>query len=337
MAAIFGPKHGQDSSFLSLEMVKDLPLSFHSAKELWGQAEMLPSGPCWMSQIIPTSHATKSPVILYWRNPLECISSIFNYPLFHDCMNFTPRKMYATAEKWCHIYTDWMTGNDAWNMQRREPPWQYTILRQDEHHCLDSAFVLTALLPVPKFVHRKKRMKGVLEDRLIHQCLDIILKPLKQTAQHSVMLLDPLGNSCYCFTSLASYIADMPEAMMLATVGGKTSPVTMAMYKLFWDPFQHEPRMKLTTRVQLSVVHLRADPLDIEAFFCEAQKFCLNGVAELFFQDWPLAEPSHFFMPEDLHHIHKQFWDHDAQWLICVVGGSEINFRFSVLQPITHY
>jgi len=45
-----------------------------------------------------------------------------------------------------------------------------------------SAFLLTALLLVPKFLHKKKQMKGVLEDRLIHQCLDIVLEPLKQAA-----------------------------------------------------------------------------------------------------------------------------------------------------------
>ena len=42
-----------------------------------------------------------------------------------------------------------------------------------------NAFMLTALLPVPKFVHENKCMHGVLEDRLIHQCLNIVLKPVK--------------------------------------------------------------------------------------------------------------------------------------------------------------
>jgi len=103
------------------------------------------------------------------------------------------------------------------------------------------AFLLATLLPVPKFVHKNKRMKGILEDHLIHQCLDIVLEPLKRAAQVGVMLSDPWGHNRYCFTPLASYIVDTPEAAMLATIGGKTSPVTMAMYKQFSDPFQHEP------------------------------------------------------------------------------------------------
>jgi hypothetical protein len=200
-----------------------------------------------------------------------------------------------------------------------------------------NAFVLTALLPVPKFIHKKKRMRGVLEDRLIHECLNIVLHPLKQAAREGVMLSDPVGHSRYCFTPLASYIVDTPEAMMLSTVGGKTSPVTMAMYKQFGDPFRHEPRTKSTTLAQLRVVRTRADPDDIEAFFREAQKFRLNGVSEPFFEDWVLSEPSHFFTPETLHHIHREFYDHDLKWLVCAVGDTELDFRFAVLQPITGF
>ncbi|KAG2104748.1 uncharacterized protein F5147DRAFT_775568 [Suillus discolor] len=96
---------------------------------------------------------------------------------------------------------------------------------------------------------------------------------------------------------LASYIADTPEAMMLACIGGKTSPVTMAMYKQFRDPFQHEPWTRAKTLEQLKIVRSRACPDDLEAFFREAQKFCLNGVDEPFWWDWLLAEPSRFLHP----------------------------------------
>jgi hypothetical protein len=200
-----------------------------------------------------------------------------------------------------------------------------------------NAFVLTALLPVPKFIHKKKRMRGVLEDRLIHECLDIVLRPLKVAAREGVMLSDPIGHSRYCFTPLASYIVDTPEAMMLAAVGGKTSPVTMAMYKQFGDSFRHEPRTRATTLSQLATARSKVDPDDIEAFFREAQKFRLNGVNTPFWLDWPLSDPSHFLTPEFLHLIHREFYDHDVKWLICAVGDTEIDFRFSVLQVITGF
>ncbi|KAG1843265.1 hypothetical protein DFJ58DRAFT_844373 [Suillus subalutaceus] len=198
------------------------------------------------------------------------------------------------GQKLSRIYTEWMMGDHAWEIQvivlrilsLSVSPIS-TWLRGSNHH--SNTFLLTALLPVSKFVHKNKRMRGVLQDRLIHHCLNVVLELLKLAAQHGVMLSDPISRSHYCFTILASYIADTPEAMMLACVD------------------------------------------DLEGFFREAQKFRLNGVDKPFWWDWLLAEPSHFFTPESLHHIHKEFWDHDAQWIILAVGGSEIDFRVSQL------
>ncbi|KAG2750292.1 hypothetical protein P692DRAFT_20873234 [Suillus brevipes Sb2] len=189
-----------------------------------------------------------------------------------------------------------------------------------------NSFMLTALLPVPKFLYKKKCMRGVLEDRLVHQCLDIILEPLKQAARVGIMLSDPVGYSRYCFTPPPSYIVNTPEAMMLAIVGGKTSPVTMAMFKQFGNPFQHEPRAGSTALAQIAAVWRKADPNDIESFFRKAQKFRLNGVDKPFWQDWLFADPSHFLTPENLHH-----------WIICAVKEVEIDFRFSALQPVTGF
>ncbi|KAG1814627.1 uncharacterized protein BJ212DRAFT_1273959, partial [Suillus subaureus] len=87
-----------------------------------------------------------------------------------------------------------------------------------------------------------------------HHCLNVILELLKLAAQYGVMLSDPIGRSHYCFTILASYIANTPEAMMLACIGGKMSPVTIAMYKQFGDTFHHEPWTWSKTLGQLEIV-----------------------------------------------------------------------------------
>lgn len=195
--------------------------------------------------------------------------------------------------------------------------------------------MLTALLPIPKFIHKNKCMHGVLEDRLIHKCLDIVLEPIKKAAEFGVMLPDPQGYLHYCFTPIAGYIVDTLEAAMLACIGGKTSPMTMVMYKQFrvGDPFCHEPRTAATTLAQIAVAKSKADPADLEVFFQEAQRFRLNGVSEPFWRNAPLSCPSAFITPELLHHLHKEFWDHDVQWCLNIIGEAEVDFRFSVLQP----
>ncbi|KAI6043167.1 hypothetical protein EDC04DRAFT_2600357 [Pisolithus marmoratus] len=78
------------------------------------------------------------------------------------------------------------------------------------------AFLLLALMPIPQFIHPVPRMCGVFEECLFHQCLDIVLEPLKVAACFSRMMSNPVGNLWYCFTYLVSYIIDTPEACMLA-------------------------------------------------------------------------------------------------------------------------
>ncbi|KAF8550601.1 hypothetical protein OG21DRAFT_1419442, partial [Imleria badia] len=96
-------------------------------------------------------------------------------------------------------------------------------------------FLLLALMPIPRFLHNTTRMCSVLAARLFHHCLDIILDPLKIAAHIGRMMSDPVGNLCYCFTPLVSYIVDSPKAAMVACVRGQTSPITLAKYDQFGD------------------------------------------------------------------------------------------------------
>lgn len=203
---------------------------------------------------------------------------------------------------------------------------------------LNELFVLLALFPVPKFI-APKALCGVLANRLIHACLDFIVKPLKKAAEIGFMMQDPLAQIRYCFTPLVGYIADYQEAVALACVAGKTSPVTMADYRQFGDSIRHEPRTADETLRQLAELRDEIDPhADVEKYFKRAKKlFRLNGVNEPFFRDWPMSNPSDFFTPEILHAQHKQFWDHDAKWCIQAIGGPEIDFRFSVLPRVPGY
>lgn len=200
------------------------------------------------------------------------------------------------------------------------------------------AFLLLALLPIPTFIHDKKII-GTLESRLVHECLDFVLQPLKKAAEIGIMMTDALGYIRHCFTPLAAYMVDTPESALLACVAGKTSSVTMAYNKNFGDPFRHPPRIASTTLAQLQVIESKYHPWnDLKQYVKEAKKtFRLNGVHRPFWRDWPLSDPSEFLTSEPLHHWHKEFWDHDAKWCIYLVGGPEIDFRFSILHPHTGF
>ncbi|KAF7973382.1 hypothetical protein HWV62_15481 [Athelia sp. TMB] len=242
--------------FLSLELIKTLPISFKSAKGLRAYAEELPPGPQWICQPWPVKHPTKRPVSLFYRDSVSCVRSLFSNPLFSDNMYYTPFREFKTTEKLVRVYNEWMSGNVAWNMQL--PPGSTligtilssnktnisvmtgdrvahpvlislanisaTLRTKSSHH----AFLLLALLPIPKFLEKNKKARGIMGDRLIHECLDFVLEPLKLAARVGIMMSDPLGQKRFCFTPLAAYMVDTQEAVMLATVAGKTSHVTLA-------------------------------------------------------------------------------------------------------------
>ncbi|KXN87848.1 hypothetical protein AN958_08049 [Leucoagaricus sp. SymC.cos] len=56
------------------------------------------------------------------------------------------------------------------------------------------AYQLLALLPIPHFINQKRPIQAILENRLIHECLDIILAPLKDAAKIGALLSDPVSH-----------------------------------------------------------------------------------------------------------------------------------------------
>ena len=106
-------------------------------------------------------------------------------------------------------------------------------------HSLSSSHALRLLAstPMPKFISVKKGLHSVLENRFIHMCLDFVTTPLKATTQNGAWMADYAGYIYRCFTPLAAYIANTPEATALAGVASKTSHLTMCHQTLYLPVF----------------------------------------------------------------------------------------------------
>jgi hypothetical protein len=80
--------------------------------------EALPKAPQWRCMPIAVEgHATKAPMSLYYRDSLECVKYLFSNPLFAGHIDYSPRRLWTTAERVERVYTEWMTGESAWEMQ----------------------------------------------------------------------------------------------------------------------------------------------------------------------------------------------------------------------------
>ncbi|KAG1834198.1 hypothetical protein EV424DRAFT_1532426 [Suillus variegatus] len=184
--------------FLRLELVRALPLSFCTVKDLRGRAELLPAVPKWQCRIISTTHPTKQPLHLYWHDPLDCIEALFNHPYFANKLNLTPTHVYDTVDHTMRKYSEWMMGDTTWSMQSQLPDGATllgvllssnktnvtnmtggrvahpllislaNIKMATQNKASSHAFLLTALFPITKFLHPVKQMQSVLEARLVH-------------------------------------------------------------------------------------------------------------------------------------------------------------------------
>ena len=56
-------------------------------------------------------------MLLFYRDALDCVEYLFGNPLFANRMDFSPTRLYHNVEQTIRIYTEWMTGNAAWEMQ----------------------------------------------------------------------------------------------------------------------------------------------------------------------------------------------------------------------------
>lgn len=199
------------------------------------------------------------------------------------------------------------------------------------------AYLLLALLPVAKFAHKTTRIRSLLQDRLVHHALNIVLSPLKVAAQVGVMMSDPVGNLCYCFTPLASWIVDMPEESLLAATGPKVSPVTTATSKNFGNSHRHPPCTAEKTLAAICSACSKYSPRDYKNFLKAVKALGLNRVVEPVWMEWVLSDPTHFITIKPLHHFHRFAWDHDIKWCITVLGAEELDFHFSIIQTAVGY
>ncbi len=107
-------------SLIATRQVKHSPFSFKTARQFRSMVEVLPQPPRWKSKVVNVGTATtKSPLILYYRDALECFKFLFANPLFRGHQDLVPRKVWANKAKTVRIFSDPMTAKKAWAIQVR--------------------------------------------------------------------------------------------------------------------------------------------------------------------------------------------------------------------------
>ena len=95
---------------------------------------------------------------------------------------------------------------------------------------------------IPLRTWLNKDTKGILQQRLYHHCLDIVLASLKEAAQTGCIMVDPDGNLHNVFIPLTLHIADHPEQHLITCTAQNTSPISQALTDQFGDAMDYPIR-----------------------------------------------------------------------------------------------
>lgn len=99
--------------------IKSLRFSFKTAKALRQRIELLPSGPRWKSQSIKAESHTKRGLQLFYRDAIDCLQYLIHSPSIDGQIEFVPKKIYTAADRIERVYTEWLSGDRAWELQVR--------------------------------------------------------------------------------------------------------------------------------------------------------------------------------------------------------------------------
>ncbi|KAI6020817.1 hypothetical protein BKA83DRAFT_4464486 [Pisolithus microcarpus] len=314
----------QINTFLKLDWLEAQKPSFTTALQLLDWMDTLPSGPGWkVMELEVDGYNTEKKIELIFRDGLEVVESLFGNPIFSQNMSFNPLLLWNNVE-W--EYGEWFTADEASHIQGatiipiiaasdKTPvtrhtgalemhPLFLTIANIDSNIHMKAtacAWRCIAFVPVIKFeVHPD--YQTILQARLWHKCMDIVMEKLKRTANVGEFMTDAFA-----------WMADLPEQQLIASVSRNLSPVTLANLKQFGD----------STCYTLDLIHMvsrQVDPWRLDAFQKLAKTSHLLG-------DWKNSEVSSFLVPEVLHSLHKFFFNHIFMWCKDVAGNDELDAR----------
>ncbi|KAG1751909.1 hypothetical protein EDD22DRAFT_981686 [Suillus occidentalis] len=222
--------------------------SFTTKDQLLDWMDSLPCFTQWkVSKMEFSGYKTIHPIEVIWRDALEVVKQLFSDPIFTNHMTYTPYVINIRNQR---EYGDYMSADMAWKIQDYLPVGATQvpiILGSNKTHVtritgglemhpifitignIDSevrskatlrAWQCIAYMPIAKF-HVHPDYQSILQARLWHKCMDLILANLKAAALDECFMPDPSWHIRYVFTPLIAHVCDLPEASMIAAKAAK--------------------------------------------------------------------------------------------------------------------
>lgn len=198
------------------------------------------------------------------------------------------------------------------------------------------AWLLVGYIPCINF-HDDDKIRGTLNARLYHQCMEVITNHLVEPGTHGTHISDSKGDVRHCFTLLAAHIGDLPEQQLSNLALRNASPTTIVTHDNLGSATVHPPRTREWILSCIESVCRVADPNNIKLYQKVAKQHNLNGVHLPFWRNLPHYRPEIAVCPDILHGVIKFWRDHPLLWVRRLMGTTEYDARLKCLQPVPYY
>ncbi|KAI0039517.1 hypothetical protein FA95DRAFT_1585270 [Auriscalpium vulgare] len=302
---------------------------------------------------------------LVYRDPLECIRSLYGNVAFVNSMSYAPRKEYSggTREEDQRLYNEMCTG-DWWHktqMKLSDGATVVPVVFSSDKTLLtnfsgdDSAYplyltignidkdvrrkpsnhahMLVGYLPTPDLSHLSKTIASTVRARIYHHAMKVIVQSLEAAGQTGVQLTGGDGAIRLCFPILACYVADFPEQALVACTRGSRCPKCELRRGGFGDHRHESPARQQGVTIRI-IRRAANEPTASKQEAMLKEKGLIN-VTHPFWANLPHCNIHDTITPDVLHQLYQGMIKHLLVWLSNLMGEAELDARFRRL-PEAH-
>ncbi|TFK59715.1 hypothetical protein BDN72DRAFT_873010 [Pluteus cervinus] len=294
---------------------------------------------------------------LWHRDPVSCIRELISNPSFKEHLTYAPEKHFRNPDGTNREYDEMWTANWWWDTQVKlrngstiaavtlasdktqlstfsgdKQAWPvYLSLGNIDKHIRrqpsSRASILIGYIPTSKLECFTPDRRSVEGQRLFHDCMRLLLKPLALVGRDGVDMTCADGQIRHVHPILAAYIADYIEQCLVACCRENSCPRCLV------DPKKRgvEPTYTIW-RDAHETIEILVDQSEGK----KRQEFKEQNLRPInpFWSNLPYCDIFGCFTPDLLHQIHKGvFGDHLADWVAEHIGKSEVDQRFRAMTP----
>lgn len=196
------------------------------------------------------------------------------------------------------------------------------------------AYILLGYLPTTRLEHitNKARRRRVIAN-LYHACVGRILKPLESAGIDGIWMSTGSGHLYRTHPILAAFIGDYPE-QLLVTLGLNGDCPRCQKDRNNLGEYNNNTEINASLR-DLDEIFDALDTFDIEAskFLQACASIRIKPTPRPFWLRLPFLHIHRSITPDILHQMYQGVMKHVIQWIITIVGSTEIDARCRRMPP----